>query len=133
MQKSSDGKPGPVNAKAVLIDPASMTALWMNESAARDVGGDGAELDLPVALPKAVPLTEVLGLTGAVNAVADTGLPVHLRTGLVSTSRGSVVIAASLYPLPDGSQLLIIENDWEPGRAEREGTISGTRSVRRRR
>jgi hypothetical protein len=45
-----------------------------------------------------------------------TGSAQHLRADLVSTSKGSMALAASVYALPDGTVLVLMENSWRSGR-----------------
>jgi hypothetical protein len=109
----------PVVAKVVLVDPASMEVTWLNESAAEDAESD----TLPLPLARAVPMAEMLGLPDALHAVAGDGMPRHLRTGLVSTHRGRMTIATSVYRLPHGSLLVVTEHGWEAAhRPAREDT-----------
>jgi hypothetical protein len=108
-----DGVP-PINAKVVLIDPDSSTVLWMNESARQEYVGPESPVGLPLA--QAFPLADSLGVGEAVAQVAATGEARHLRTGLVSTSRGTLTIGSSMYRLPDGNVLLVTENAWQAER-----------------
>jgi len=106
----------PVNAKAVLIDPDSMTVLWMNESALQDCPDLVSESVAGTPVDQAVPMAEILGLPQALHAVAATGVPGHLHTNLVSTAKGSMEIVSSIYRLPDGTLLLLTEHAWQAGR-----------------
>ncbi|HEY3317766.1 MAG TPA: hypothetical protein VGK50_05035 [Coriobacteriia bacterium] len=118
--QSAEGRDVPVKAKAVLIDPASMTVSWINESAAQDFsdrGGDGV-CGLPA--EEALPMTGAVGVPEAVRYVAETGVARHLRTGLVSTAKGSVAIVTSVYRLPDGRVLVLTENAWQAERGTTE-------------
>ena len=112
----------PVNAKAVLIDADCTTVLWMNESAAGD--SEVPPDSLPAPLGQVVPISELIGVPEALLAVSRTGVAQHTRTDLVSTSRGRVVIAASMYRLPDGRLLLLIENAWQVEHAKSAGGAS---------
>lgn len=115
--QSPDEQDIPVKAKAVLIDPQSMTVVWMNESAAQDLSDGG--LSVPgVTIEEALPLGETLGVPAALQSVAETGVVRHLRTNLVSTSKGSMTIATSVYRLPDGMVLVLTENAWQPLRSK---------------
>lgn len=111
--QSPDEQDIPVKAKAVLIDPRSMTVVWMNESAAQGLSDVG--ISVPgVTIEQALPMGETLGIPEALKSVAETGVARHLRTNLVSTSQGSMAIATSLYRLPDGTVLVLTENAWQP-------------------
>lgn len=107
----------PVRAKAVLIDPESMTVLWMNEAAAQDHSGGSACSVVGTSVAEAVPLADTLGIPEALCKTAETGEAQHLRADLVSTSRGSVLIVASVYRLPDGRLLLLMEHGWQATQA----------------
>lgn len=99
---------GPVDARAMLVDPVSLGVVWMNESAARSVPpGEDATL------ATVVPLAEELGVPEAVRVVADTGEPRHLHTSLVSTHRGGMAVVISIYRLPDGHVLVITDRTWQ--------------------
>jgi hypothetical protein len=120
-----------VKAKVVLIDPSSMTVVWMNEAALQDLADPGADSLPGTPVARAVPLGDTLGLEEAVRSAADSGRPRHLSTNLVSTVRGSVAIAASVYPVPSGEVLLVMENAYRPTHTKPE---PGTgRASRRRR
>ncbi len=118
--QSREEPTGPVKTKAILIDAASMTVLWMNEAALQDLSEYDAASVAGVPVAEGVPLSDILGAPEALRAVAETGVPQHLRANLVSTSRGSMVIVASVYRLPDGNLLLLIENAWQFGRGKPE-------------
>lgn len=120
---NSDEQATPVKAKAVLIDPASLTVVWMNESAAQGLDDPHNDATGDVPLESVVPMAESLGVPEAVRAVADTGVARHLQTKLVSTTKGSVTIVISMYRLPEGPVLLVMENAWQP----RESTGGGSR------
>ena len=117
-----DDENAPVKAKAFLIDPVSMTVVWANESAAGDLAEGGGA----VAIERAVP---VAGITEALRAVAETGVPRHLSAGLISSGRGSVSIVASVHRLPDGKLLLLTENAFQ---ARGRGENDAARQHRRR-
>jgi len=119
----------PVKAKAVLVDPQSMTIVWMNESAAQDLSDDGVMVP-GVTIDQALPLGETLGVPEALQSVAESGIARHLRTNLVSTSQGSMAIATSVYRLPDGKVLVLTENAWQPLHAK--PGADGTRRQGRR-
>ena len=111
---SRDDQAISVKAKAVLIDPASMTVAWMNESAAQGLADPHGDAAGDVPLESVVPMAESLGVPEAVRAVADTGVARHLQTKLVSTTKGSMAIVISIYRLPEGTVLLVMENAWQP-------------------
>jgi len=104
----------PVTVKAILIDPGSMTVLWMNESASRDLSDRGSDFAPGVAVDQAMPIADMLGVPETLAAVANTGVAQHLRADLVSTASGSVAILTSIYCLPDGKLLVLTENAWRP-------------------
>lgn len=112
---SADGPDIPVKAKAVLIDPQSMTVVWINESAAQDLAGL-ADHVRGRSIEEVLPMTGAVGVPEAVRDVAATGAARHLRTGLVSTAKGGLAIATSIYRLPDGNVLVLTENAFEPRR-----------------
>jgi hypothetical protein len=114
----------PVRAKAVLVDPATMTVLWANEAAEHDVP------DRP--LEQAIPLAESMGVPESIKSVAETGVPRHLRTNLVSTGRGDMAIATSVYRVPDGTVLVLSEHTWQPAKG-RGDSGSASKSAHRRR
>jgi hypothetical protein len=123
---SADEPNAPVKAKTVLIDPDSMTVLWMNESASQDFSDRGSDAASGIPVEQAVPMAEMMGVPEALRAVADTGVARHLRTDLVSTSKGSLAIATSIYRLPDGKLLMVTENAWQA----QHGTTSESGSRR---
>lgn len=109
----------PVKAKVVLIDPSSMTVVWMNEP---------ARADLPQPVPAdlaSVPVDRLVpneAVPDALRAVAGTGEAMHVSTDLVSTVRGSVAVATSIYRLPDGLLLMVTENAFQPKHEQRDPT-----------
>lgn len=111
----TDDRDVPVKAKAVLIDPQSMTVVWANEAASD--GDPGFALGTPpgTSVDRFVPMAEALGVPEALRSVAETGVARHLRADLVSTVRGSVAMIISVYRLPDGLLLVLIENAWQIG------------------
>ncbi len=129
---TSDKPAGPVSAKAVMIDPESMTVLWMNDAAAQDFSAEGPDAALGVPVEQAVPLAGMLGVPDALREAACTGEPQHVQADLVSTSRGSVTISGSVYRLPHGKLLLLMEHGWQMG-ARNDGEISPRRGGRRKR
>jgi len=111
----------PVKAKAILVDPVFLTVLWMDESAQKDIPGNGAGGPPGIPVEKAVPMARVLSLDEALREVSRTGRARHLRKKLVTTSKGGLDFAASVYRLPDGKLLLLMEQDF---RARRPGDPS---------
>jgi hypothetical protein len=111
-----DEQNAPVRAKVILIDAESMTVTWMNEAAAQDVSNEAGELVYGLPLDQAVPIAELLGVPGALRAAMNTGVAQHLNADLVSTAKGSMLITASVYRLPDGKLLLLMEHAWRAGR-----------------
>jgi len=100
----------PVRVKALLVEPETLSVLWMNESALKDVPGGLDGVGLPV--EKAAPLAEALGLPESLRLVSETGEARHRGLDLLSTSRGSAGIAASVYRLPDGKLLVLEEQTF---------------------
>jgi hypothetical protein len=129
---SSDKPAGPVSAKAVMIDPESMTVVWMNDAAAQDFSAEGPDAAVGVRVEQAVPLADVLGVPDALRKAADTGETQHVQADLVSTSRGSVTISGSVYRLPHGKLLLLMEHGWQLG-TRKDGESSSRRGGRRKR
>lgn len=124
---NADEQNTPVNAKVALIDPGPMTVIWMNESASRDLADRGVDSVSGVPIDEALPMTGAVGVPEAVRAVADTGVARHLRTDLVSTAKGSMVIATSIHRLPGGMLLVLTENAWQAGhRASGGGAARGS-------
>ena len=106
-----------VRARAVLVDPASLAVVWMNEAAAEAVTSGGAPEAL--ALAEAVPVADGTDVGAVVADVAATGRARHLRTDLVSTGRGAMALVTSVYRLPSGGVLVITEHSWKNGRREK--------------
>ena len=132
MTTSKDSS-GPVNAKAILLDPESMTVLWMNEAAAEEAGIAEGATGQGLPLTDAMPMADTLGVLGAIPAVASSGTPTHCRTNLVSTHQGSMAIATSIYRLPDGAVLILTEHAWQPDHSRSESSGGQSRPRRHRR
>ena len=113
---SADEQTSPARTKAILVDPATMTVVWMNDQAARALPDQHVGAAPGVPIEQVVPMAESLGVRDAVRGVADSGMPRHLRTDLVSTSRGTVTIVISIDRLPSGEVLVLTENAWQAGR-----------------
>jgi hypothetical protein len=112
-----DERDAAAKAKAILFDPETLTAVWMNESAAADLPQGRSILG---AQPEdIVPSALAIGVREALWEVADTGETRHLRTALVSTARGALLIVVSIHRLPDDKLLLIMENGFQPVRGPR--------------
>ena len=118
---------GPVKAKAALVDSRTMTVLWLNESAAQALQEPVDLAKQTVTIEQIVPMASQLGMGQALCEVADTGEPRHLHTRLVSTAKGGIEIVISIYRVPDGALLVLMENAWQPKAAR-----SGTHSLNRR-
>ena len=118
----------PVKTKAVLVDPASMRVVWMNEAAEADVPDLDASAagGLPVAT--AVPMAEMMGVTAVLSEVATDGEPRHLQTRLVATSKGGLAIVTSVYRLPDGKLLLLTDNAFQLAERASSGGVPRRRS-----
>ena len=110
MRRTED-KGQPVRAKAFLVEPGTLNVLWMNESAARDRPKD-AKIDSGIPVDKAVPMAKVLGLPEALKAAAETGEPQHVRTDISAMAQGRMQLTASVYRLPDGNLLVVMEDTW---------------------
>lgn len=122
------GQNSGVAVKAVLIDPATMTVAWMNESAAKDAVDPEKDSVPGTPLERAVPATQMAGVLDAVRVAAETGEPQHVRYDLVSMSRGSITVATSVYRLPDDLVLMLSEYAWQ---AEQGRGNPGARPSRR--
>lgn len=120
----------PVRVKAALVDPAGMRAVWMNEAAAESLLDRQAGFTPGMAADALVPMTGTEELPEALARAAASGEPQHLRVDLVSTGRGSVTISTSVYPLPDGMLLVLVDNVWL---AKHEAESATRRPARRRR
>lgn len=120
----------PVKAKAILVDPDTMTAIWLNEAAAHDAGEERDWVGTPIT--EAVPLAEILGLGDALRAAADTGESQHVRRSLVATARGGLAVVASVYRLPTRQLLVLIDEDYELAAKRGGDDASSPRSRGRR-
>ena len=125
----TDARDSPVKAKAVLIDPESLTVLWMNESASREIStGDGTS-STGLRIEEAFPIAKELGVLEALPVVSDTGIPRHLETGLISSKKGDMTVVASLYRLLDGKILFLSDLAWH-GRRSKPGVSTSPRGGR---
>lgn len=109
----ADEMRNPVRAKAVLVNPDTMTVLWMNESASAGIARRGATRGRTLSLVDAVPVAEALGLVEVIADVSATGVAQHVGADLISTPRGNMGFTISIYRLPDGTVLLITEDAWQ--------------------
>lgn len=101
-----------VEVKALLVDPASMQVVWMNEAALAGVLG-AESLALPADVERAFPMADKLGLRAALDAAAASSTAQHLQANLVSTNKGSMAIVTSVYRLPDGMLLVLTDQSWQ--------------------
>jgi len=106
----------PVKAKAMLLDPATLEVVWMNEATASGLAEKAGGTDGEATIEALVPMAESLGVREALRSVADTGVARHLQTKLVSTAQGSMAVVISMYRLPHGPVLLVMENAWQPAK-----------------
>lgn len=120
----------PVEAKAILIDPATMGVLWMNESAASALPDPAPPL-AEVSIAQVIPAAEAMGLPDAIRRVAEDGVARHVKTSLVSTPKGRMEVVTSIYLLPLGAVLVLADNAWEP--AHKTGGDAPSRRPGRRR
>ncbi|MHB1017817.1 MAG: PAS domain-containing protein [Coriobacteriia bacterium] len=113
-----EGRDAPVKTKAIMVDPETMVILWANEAAAESPSVESAGV-VGSAVERVVPLAGQLGVVAAIGRVAATGEPYHVHADLIPTRRGSMVLAVSMYRLPEGTVLVLAQNEWEhAGRAE---------------
>lgn len=99
-------------AKITLVSPDTMTAVWSNEAS-------GAAPGTPLA--QIIPLAEEQHAEQVLAEVASTGEPAQLRAVLVSTGRGGLDMATSVYRLPDGLLLVVTENAFKASHDRPEG------------
>jgi hypothetical protein len=126
---ADNGQGTPVRAKAVLVDPASMTVVWMNESASQSAP-EAAGAAPRTLIEQVVPMAAAMGVPEALRDVARGGIARHLRADVVSTAKGSMGLVTSVYRLPDGMLLVLTENAWQTGR---EAPVAGAPLRPRRR
>lgn len=122
----------PVRTKAVLIDPASMTLVWMNEAAAQSLLDRESGFSPGMNAEAVVSMTGTQDVMRALQEVADTGEDRHLQVDLVSTGRGSVTITSSVYKLPGDMLLLLADNSWQVKHRAAEDPSSRGATRRRR-
>ena len=108
-----------VRARAILVDPASMAVIWMNDAAA--AGAWAGSASGTASLAHLVPTAGEPDITTMVAEVAGSGAPRHLRTDLVSTGKGAMALVTSVYRLPDGMVLVISEHAWQAEQRSRRG------------
>lgn len=107
-----EGSGAPVRTKAIIIDPGTMKVLWVNEAAAGTPSA-GSAVSAGDPVERAVPLAGQLGVVPAIERVAASGEAFHAHADVIPTRRGSMVLAISIYRLPDASVLVLAENAWE--------------------
>ncbi|MBN1390148.1 MAG: hypothetical protein JXA22_05850 [Candidatus Thermoplasmatota archaeon] len=112
MKAHEDGQ-RPIKAKAYLIEPEELRVIWMNGSARRDCPDIDPDTIDGIPLDVAVPLARTMGVEHALRAVSDTGTSQNLHTSVITTRKGTLGLAASIYRLPDGKILMLIENAWQ--------------------
>jgi hypothetical protein len=102
-----------------------MAVLWVNDSA-EDKAARAAASHEPPSLEDAIPLAQTIGVREAIGEALSSGAPQHLHADLVSTSKGAMALAVSVYLLPGGLALVLAENTWRteprvsrPGGAQR--------------
>jgi len=91
-----EGRDVPVRAKAIVVDPGTMTVLWANEAAA-EAASVGTGVIVGEAVERVISLAEQLALAPAIERVAATGGPYHVRADVIPTRR-SVANDAILTP-----------------------------------
>ncbi|MRR10901.1 hypothetical protein EG835_00045 [bacterium] len=110
-----------MRTKAVLFDAATLTVSWMNEAA------EASLLERDSGAGVGMPAEAVISMTGshdvlqALRDAAESGEARHLNVDLVSTGRGSMTVATSVYRLPDGMLLMLTDNSWQAKNAAEEG------------
>lgn len=114
--QSADTQNAPVSTQAVLIDPESMTVVWVNEAASRDRSARDSGAAPGISIGDVVPMAEALGVPEALRTVADTGAPRHLHADVFSTAGRTVSLVVSIYRLPHGTLLLLSEHALRVGR-----------------
>lgn len=102
----------PVRTKAVLVEPASLRVLWMNESASAGFPDEPVSSHAGPPIDQIVPAGPNASGADTVRAVACSGVPQHLRADVVTTGKGSLSMVTSIYPMPDGTVLVLTENTW---------------------
>lgn len=108
--KNADQGSAILSAQAILIDPGTMTVVWVNEAASEALPDRGRDSVPGAAVDKVFPLAGQLGVPEALRAVAETGATEHLRADVVAMSRRSVSLVVSIHRLPDGTLLLLAEH-----------------------
>lgn len=116
--------PRPVEARALLVDPVSLVVVWMNEAAAAALPDPTQAPAAGVSISSVVPAAERLRIADVVREVALSGEPRHVETDLVASAKGSLTIAISVYRIPSGQVLVIMDNAF---------SVSGRRASGERR
>lgn len=101
-----------VKARVAVVDPSDATVLWANDP----------EISRGAGLIDFLPMAESLGVLDALKAVAESGRPRHLHTGVVSMSRGSISLVVSLHRLPDKTVIVISEHGWQATPRDKGGS-----------
>ncbi|MCE5203299.1 MAG: hypothetical protein LLG24_03680 [Actinomycetia bacterium] len=107
-------QPLPVKAKALLLAADSDRVVWMNEAASESMSRHWRQGERP-SLEEAFSMAGPLGLADAVRQVRATGEAVHAQSRVISTRKGAMVVAASVYRLPDGAVLVVSETTFRMG------------------
>jgi hypothetical protein len=126
-----------VRTRALLIDPVSLRVVWTNDDSVEA----GPQVDGPArsaGLDEALPMAATMGVPEALRRVASTGVAEHLRAEVIATRKGGASLVVSIYRLPGGEALLLVEDTWRArGRSEADleslGDASGTRGSAGRR
>lgn len=113
----SDDQARPVRAKAFLVDARSMRVTWMNDAALEGLVGYAWDPAAGATVEAVVPMAQALDVADALADSAATGSPRHLRTDVIATGKGSMALLVSVYPLPDGTLLVLAENSWITAKA----------------
>ena len=119
----------PVRARAIVVDPETMKVLWANEAATGAPSAGAAVAGGTI--EQTFPLAGQLGISDAIARVAASGEPHHVHASVIPTRRGSMVLAISVYRLPEGSVLVLAEDSWD--HAARTGRDAARRSAREQR
>lgn len=124
----SDAAPG-LRTSVAIVDESGSTVLWMNGPALAEAPPGTPPTGAPV--QSALPAAALLQLPAALAAAAATGEAQYVQASLISTGRGVLYKAAAVYPLPDGTFLVQVEDSFQP--AARSSDPAGPRSRGRRR
>ena len=103
-------------AGLAMVNPDNLELLWANDALAALTGGARGAALVGRSLSEAFPLGDRGGLDGSVRLAKESGEPCTASVSLVSTRKGSIEIACTVYPLPDGNVLVAAEHDWTAAR-----------------